>query len=250
MSEVQIQSKQLSGMERIWFAQLRLEPDYDSAALPLSLPQDDLASLLTNPWKTLGSHADLPTDKPVTILFLYSQQDGGELNEGLIAEGISGTTFLTVRQEQPLQGVARRMTASEESSRLSLLQATLSDSPIEVVTIGRLAYAHYHLSPDEATVMAYRYAICRDPQFTPYLLNAKAQQYEISTRFRTIDDGSIRVIFQTITDHPPTTDSATSDVDPPEPIFCVKVSGTMEGDDFILDSVLFVRYRTPPAPTP
>ena len=246
-----VESRTLSGREKIWYASLSLKDGYAPGKEPLQLPDDGLASLLTDPWKTLNPVAALPTDKPVTMLFLYTEKGDGELGGTLIAEGITGTTFITVREAQVIVTArAMALTAdakAEPPSYYRGLQA--SDQPIEVVTVGKLAYAHYHLSDEKAKIMAFRYAICRDPRYMVTFLNEKARESGLGTQFSVVVDGSFRVIYQTDTDGPVEETAVSGKMGPVIGDPCIKLTGTTDDQgNFVIDSMMFVRYRATPEP--
>jgi len=237
--EVQIESRRLSGVEKIWYATLSLQKEFDQNSDVL--PDDGLAKLLTNPWDALGADADLPTNQPITMLFLNPKEDGGEFNTTLIAEGITGTSFITVREEQvatPAASMMAMRSSRKEPEYYSRLTAT--KETIEIVQIGKLAYSHYHLSEEESKRVAFRYAICRDPKYMATFLTEKAAESGMKTTFSTIDDGTFRVVYQTEGAKP-------DDVVARDPITglpCLKLTGTMEGDKFVIDSLMMVPYRS------
>lgn len=242
---VQTQSRRLAGVEKIWYATLTLAQEFDQTAG--EPPDDGLTKLLTNPWDTLGADAELPTDQPVTMLFLNPKEDGGEFNTTLIAEGITGTTFITVREEQQAETMDMAMAMrSAKPEPIYFQNLETKEQPIEVVEVGKLAYAHYHLSEEESKRVAFRYAICRAPKYMATFLNEQAERRGMTIRFSTIDDGTFRVIYQTEGAKP-------GDVVALGPgggtgLPCIKLTGTMVNGVFVIDSMMMVPYRTPPAP--
>ena len=258
---VEMELKTLSGMEKIWVASLLLDKNYQPDVSPDRLPDDGLAKLLTNPWATLNPKAELPTDKPVTMLFLYTQTGGtGELDGTLIAESVTGTTFITVRESEP--EMATEAISDRETVLPPFYQGLKSsEQSLEVVTVGKLAYAHYHLSDEETKIIAFRYAICRAPRFLTALLNEKAKNSGLDITFTVVNDGSFRVVYQTDSDSPTDGDKADrdnsnspspSDPPPPGPIGnpCFKLTGTINEKNFKIDSLMSVRYRVPPTTDP
>ncbi len=241
--DVQIQSRALSGVEKIWYATLSLQKQFDQNSAVL--PDDGLAKLLTNPWDALGADADLPTNQPVTMLFLNPKQDGGEFNTTLIAEGITGTTFISVREEQvtaPVTDMAKAMRSSDGQPEYYKRLAT-SKEAIEIVRIGKLAYGHYHLSEEQSKRVAFRYAICRDPKYMATFLTREAEKGGMKTRFSTIDDGTFRVVYQTEGAKPSTSDEKGAH-HPLTGLPCLKLTGIVEGEEFVIDSLMMVPYRS------
>lgn len=247
--EISTESRTLSGAEKIWYATLTLNETFGEDT-DEKTPEDGLMKLLTNPWDALGKDADLPTNQPVTMLFLSPREDGGEFNSELIAEGITGTTFITVREAEPLSSAMDSMAmgiATEQETETPAFYRNIKPSaqPMEVVTMGRLAYAHYHLSEDETKRMQFRYAICRAPKYMVRFLNRKAEESDMKTRFSVVDDGTFRVVYQTDGAKP---DVAILNDDPPQGRPCIKLTGTMTDDDFRIDSMMMVPYRAIPTP--
>ncbi len=238
-------TEQLSGMEKIWLATVVVRSENPEAATSpdsseTAPPSDGLSKILADPWDTLNPGAGLPETQPVTILFIYDKRNGNQRDTDLVAEGICGTTFLTVRNARPVTRVnSDNWEEASESLPAYYRSLPVSPEPIEVVAFDGLAYAHYHLSKEEVPVRGYRYAICRDPGHFPTLLNKKAREDGMKTRFAIIDDGSFRVLFQT-DGNSPNMALAPGDITP-----CAKVTGTMTGDMFTMDSVMFIRYKQP-----
>lgn len=216
--------------ESIWLAYLSPAP----VEKPLDgMPQDDLAALLSHPSGAVPD-ARFPDGRVVTMLFLHDADRSTAPPDRLLAEGVVGSSYLTVRR--PLAPPFRDV-APAVWSGLGIADQVVFQTEGGVGR--RVAFAHYHMSGDLGRFQQHRYALARVPDYLETFLDGKPTNRPGGVTYRMTAGDGLRVVIE----NPNLPGNPT-----PNPAPCVKMGGVIEPDEqgdgevFTVDTVMLVPY--------